>query len=683
MLALALGDVEDKNWNDRNLEFSHFIHEFYSLPNSTKKKIGSELLTALRDHADQLEEETADSELGQKFQSLADTLELTAVETEIVRLLLAMDYSDELKDYLEDIKVFNLANQPLLSRILKASIPEISKSLRGKLKFMGIISEEVNTSPMLECMFYQLLESSGNFDSLESFVPAREPLLAESDFFAPPETINMLKRLFQNPSPDPTHVLLYGPAGVGKTQFARTLAAAAKVSAYEVLPEERKDSHRSNLILANAFVRRETRSMLIIDEADELLNAGGRSPAMICGLTGRENNKSWIDDFLEKPNSKCLWIVNNPKYLPDSVVRRFAFSLGFPDLGRREREKIWLTSRTELTNSGSGMLSDAAIANFAKESQVSPGVINLSFRMGLAAEPENETTLISYVNKMITAHQTLAGSPSAAPSPPEAYRPESLNLRPTAEEILKLLRNYLAESRETPEYRRQGIKFLFHGLPGTGKTELANYLAESLEIELVHGRLSEILSPFVGESENRLTNLFEKARALGGLLMIDEIESFLVTRNHRHNHHLTMLTNEFLICLERFRGIFIGSTNRFFSLDRAAIRRFTFKVEFKPLGPEGRLALFESYFRPLSESELTEAEKLHLLSLPSLTPGDFATVAAKAKWLMGEGRENLALLESLALEASYREDERSRYQDSHAEERDPREEPSKPPRSIN
>jgi hypothetical protein len=289
------------------------------------------------------------------------------------------------------------------------------------------------------------------------------------------------------------------------------------------------------------------------------------------------------------------------------------------------------------------------------EAQVSPAVISQAFRKGLEAGPADEAALTSYVGKMIDSQLTLSGARDRLTKLPPAYRPECLNVSPKAEEILRIVKGHADASMRGNGELAEGLKFLFHGPSGSGKTELAFFLAQSLGVELVHGRLSDILSPFVGRSESNLANLFGKAKALGGILLIDEIESCLARRAHRVNpQHVTNLTNEFLTCLDCHPGVFIGSTNMFSSLDPAAIRRFTFKVEFKPLTPKGRLILFDSFFLPISGERLSEPESKYLLSLPSLTPGDFSIVAEKAEWRENEARLNFSLLESLALEAAYR-----------------------------
>jgi SpoVK/Ycf46/Vps4 family AAA+-type ATPase len=89
--------------------------------------------------------------------------------------------------------------------------------------------------------------------------------------------------------------------------------------------------------------------------------------------------------------------------------------------------------------------------------------------------------------------------------------------------------------------------------------------------------------------------------------------------------------NELLQKMERFDGIVIMATNLFRDLDAAALRRFTFKMEFLELDVAQRWSMF------LSEAGLTETIatmapaikerwQLKLTLMKFLTPGDFATV---------------------------------------------------------
>jgi hypothetical protein len=70
-------------------------------------------------------------------------------------------------------------------------------------------------------------------------------------------------------------------------------------------------------------------------------------------------------------------------------------------------------------------------------------------------------------------------------------------------------------------------------------------------------------------------------------------------------------------------------------IDAAALRRFDFKLHFRALAPEQRLALFAR--EALGDVSVPVPADLarHLAALEALTPGDFATVA-RQRTLLGE-----------------------------------------------
>ncbi len=86
--------------------------------------------------------------------------------------------------------------------------------------------------------------------------------------------------------------------------------------------------------------------------------------------------------------------------------------------------------------------------------------------------------------------------------------------------------------------------------------------------------------------------MFAEAEAEQALLLLDEADSFLLDRRGAQRHHELSEVNEMLQGMERFRGIFVCTTNLLERIDAAALRRFSFKILFKPLRPEQRLALF-------------------------------------------------------------------------------------------
>jgi SpoVK/Ycf46/Vps4 family AAA+-type ATPase len=118
------------------------------------------------------------------------------------------------------------------------------------------------------------------------------------------------------------------------------------------------------------------------------------------------------------------------------------------------------------------------------------------------------------------------------------------------------------------------------------------------------------------------------------VLLFDEADSFLRDRERAVRSWEVTRVNEFLQQLEAFRGVVACTTNLMDDLDPAALRRFVFKVRFRPLRPEQALALFASTFPWAAGNVGQVAAQLRTLTL--VTPGDFAAVARRASALQEE-----------------------------------------------
>jgi hypothetical protein len=179
--------------------------------------------------------------------------------------------------------------------------------------------------------------------------------------------------------------------------------------------------------------------------------------------------------------------------------------------------------------------------------------------------------------------------------------------------------------------RKPRGSLLLYGPPGTGKTQFTEYLATELGLPLVRKSAADLLSKWVGDSEKNIAAAFAEAASEDAILFFDEGDSFLRSRQLAHASWEVTQTNELLQRMERFDGIVVVATNLFRNLDAAALRRFTFKIEFRELDLSQRWKMF------LAEAGMTERigevdagtreewEK-RLLFMKDLTPGDFATV---------------------------------------------------------
>jgi SpoVK/Ycf46/Vps4 family AAA+-type ATPase len=166
----------------------------------------------------------------------------------------------------------------------------------------------------------------------------------------------------------------------------------------------------------------------------------------------------------------------------------------------------------------------------------------------------------------------------------------------------------------------------FYGAPGTGKTALAEHIAHALDKPLIIKQASDLVSKFVGETEQNMATMFREAEAEKAVLLLDEADSFLQDRRGAQRTYEVTEVNEMLQGMERYNGIFVCTTNLLDRIDQAALRRFTFKLKFKPLTPLQREKMFITEALESDASVFTDALKIRLAKLDQLCPGDFAAV---------------------------------------------------------
>ena len=158
--------------------------------------------------------------------------------------------------------------------------------------------------------------------------------------------------------------------------------------------------------------------------------------------------------------------------------------------------------------------------------------------------------------------------------------------------------------------------YVLIGNYGSGKTELAKHIAQVLDKKIILKNMSDLQSAFVGETEKNIANAFNDAEREDAILVIDEADSLFVDRQSSVRSWEVSQTNEILIQMENYRGIFICSTNIIESIDSAAMRRFQKKITFTYLNLEARKKLFEMAAETIKELE----------GLNNLTAGDFKNV---------------------------------------------------------
>jgi transitional endoplasmic reticulum ATPase len=109
---------------------------------------------------------------------------------------------------------------------------------------------------------------------------------------------------------------------------------------------------------------------------------------------------------------------------------------------------------------------------------------------------------------------------------------------------------------------------LLYGLPGTGKTMLAQAIASAVEAVFFNIDASQIVDKYVGETEKLIKRLFDEASKTNrAIIFVDEIDSILALPNENTLSHQKSSLNQWLQMMDGFQKekvsnlIIIGATN--------------------------------------------------------------------------------------------------------------------------
>ena len=213
-----------------------------------------------------------------------------------------------------------------------------------------------------------------------------------------------------------------------------------------------------------------------------------------------------------------------------------------------------------------------------------------------------------------------------------SYDISVLNTSIPAQKIVQMVQNAIANDRKSKN-KEKGIRILFYGLSGAGKTNLAHFIAESLGKGIIPKKVSDIFGMFVGESEKNIAKAFEEAKNQKKILLFDEADSFFRERSYASQSWEITQVNEFLTQMEKFEGIVICTTNLRNIMDRAMQRRFHIMVEFKALKDEGVQRLLAKYF---SQFDFNKEDIRRISKFLSATPGDFGNLSSRLRFMNQE-----------------------------------------------
>lgn len=404
-------------------------------------------------------------------------------------------------------------------------------------------------------------------------------------------------------------ILLHGLPGTGKTEMATLIARQCGLKLFVVPGEIGTHSGRDRLLrlrFMHHLCGRRRKAAVLFDEAEDAWPRSGG----IGGANSPHTDKGSLVDLLESLSMPVIWVSNAVHQIDSALLRRFDMILEVKPPTRRARADFARKALPSLECDG------ATLESLVEDDSLTPGVISRYGSSLVDAGLADGQVAGKRFEQLVDGWLNAVGRPrTRAVKPALEFEPAFLN----ASVDLTALASRLSASGRG--------RLLLHGPPGTGKSAYADYLAREADRPLHRKRGSDLLSKWIGETEHRIAAMFGEAERDGAVLLLDEADGFLRDRRGASRSWEVTQVNELLTQMEAFDGLFVCTTNLMEDIDRAAMRRFHYKVALSALLPLQRVALFWRIAPSCSDPDLVARIESRIRSMSSLTAGDFAIAA--------------------------------------------------------
>ncbi len=572
-------------------------------------------------------------ELQYNLKLLQQLLDLNAVETEILAFVVLLN-SEQLLDDVADTIGELTASKTIRALAVVLDLPyeaiRQALSVQGRLHRSGLISVQQHyrnyLRGKLNLVSNQLADKLlvKTYDVMDLFAgtvnKSDDAELTLADYPHLQHELNLLtaylKQVKSNKQQG-VNIFLYGSSGTGKTQLCKSLAQEMAVQLYEISCEDEDGdaisaTGRLCAYRAAQCIFDSQSALLMFDEVEDVFNDTENGVGM---KSTAQSRKAWVNRILEQNRTPTIWVSNSDQLDP-AFIRRFDMVLEIKVPPKKQR----MSFIQQHCHEGLSSQYQEALANVE---QLSPAILRRSYRVAKTAQLENEQLTVQesmtrLVSNTLKAQGLRGVKLQDSNALPKFYDLNYINCKANLTQIANGIQQH-------------GFgRLCLYGASGTGKSAFARWLSEHLNQPLLIKRGSDLISPWVGETEQNLAKAFQEAEEQQAILLLDEVDGLLQDRRQATKSWEISQVNEFLVQMESYNGIVVATTNRFDELDQAALRRFDFKMHFDFLTYVQRFALLENVCAQL-KLELNEQQvKAKLQQLDRLSAGDFAVIVRQS-----------------------------------------------------
>ncbi len=191
--------------------------------------------------------------------------------------------------------------------------------------------------------------------------------------------------------------------------------------------------------------------------------------------------------------------------------------------------------------------------------------------------------------------------------------------------------HYRAQAADNPV---AGVRALLSGPSGTGKTLAVSWLSTALDLPLFRLDLSAVVSKYIGETEENLARILDRAETGDMVLLMDEADSLFAARTETKDssdRFANNQTNYLLSRIESFEGIAILTSNGPERFDSAFARRLDQVIEVPLPAARERRAIWRVHLG--SGHALAGAEINRLAAMVDVAGGHIRNIAQTARVL--------------------------------------------------